>query len=394
MAASCFPIRTCCGAPRLFVSAARAVAVAGAHRRRSAGRPAALRSGRRAWRFPAPVWTTAQAPRHRALQRLEEEIARQILPDGGHITRSPEALVHAYRHLVMVMDALTALDHEVPQPIRSAHDRIAPMLRFFRHGDGALALFNGGGESDPQDDRGAARARRSARPAFRSCAPFGLSAHGGEPHACGHGLRHAAQGRVLPMPRMRDACHSNSAAGSQRIVVNCGAAAREHDGTARCARPRRIPPSRWPTRRWPAILSEGFARDLIGARLLGGPSARRNAAPRDRRMAGASRQAMTAISTNSASSMSGASTLSPDGAIADRRRHARAQGAAVRERVPFAVRFHIHPDVRVSPSQGGGVLLKLPSGEGWRFRCGGARSPSRKASIWAARRCGAPTSSC
>jgi uncharacterized heparinase superfamily protein len=36
----------------------------------------------------------------------------------------------------------------------------------------------------------------------------------------------------------------------------------------------------------------------------------------------------------------------------------------------FTIRFHIHPDVRVSPSQGGGVLLKLPNGEGWRFRSG------------------------
>ena len=38
--------------------------------------------------------------------------------------------------------------------------------------------------------------------------------------------------------------------------------------------------------------------------------------------------------------------------------------------IPFAVRFHIHPDIRMSPSQGGGVLLKLPNGEGWRFRSG------------------------
>ena len=39
--------------------------------------------------------------------------------------------------------------------------------------------------------------------------------------------------------------------------------------------------------------------------------------------------------------------------------------------VPFAARFHIHPDVRVSPSQGGGILLKLPSGDGWRFQASG-----------------------
>ncbi|MEY4880468.1 MAG: hypothetical protein RJB62_1937, partial [Pseudomonadota bacterium] len=39
---------------------------------------------------------------------------------------------------------------------------------------------------------------------------------------------------------------------------------------------------------------------------------------------------------------------------------------------PFDIRFHIHPDVRLSLAQGGGsVILKLPNGEGWRFRCGG-----------------------
>ena len=31
-----------------------------------------------------------------------------------------------------------------------AVDRAAPLLRFFRHGDGGLALFNGGREGDPQ----------------------------------------------------------------------------------------------------------------------------------------------------------------------------------------------------------------------------------------------------
>ena len=35
------------------------------------------------------------------------------------------------------------------------------------------------------------------------------------------------------------------------------------------------------------------------------------------------------------------------------------------------MRFHIHPDVRVSRLEGGGILLKLPGGEGWRFRAGG-----------------------
>jgi len=37
----------------------------------------------------------------------------------------------------------------------------------------------------------------------------------------------------------------------------------------------------------------------------------------------------------------------------------------------FTVRFHIHPDIRTSRLEGGGILLKLPGGEGWRFRAGG-----------------------
>jgi uncharacterized heparinase superfamily protein len=43
------------------------------------------------------------------------------------------------------------------------------------------------------------------------------------------------------------------------------------------------------------------------------------------------------------------------------------------ESIPFAARFHIHTDVRMSPSQGGDILLKLPNGEGWRFRAGGGQ---------------------
>src|SRR6202012_4738378 len=52
---------------------------------------------------------------------------------------------------------------------------------------------------------------------------------------------------------------------------------------------------------------------------------------------------------------------------ADRLVPARASGTSL----PFTVRFHIHPDARVSRLAGGGILLKLPGGEGWRFRAGG-----------------------
>ncbi len=69
-------------------------------------------------------------------------------------------------------------------------------------------------------------------------------------------------------------------------------------------------------------------------------------------------------------------TLSPRGASlagVDRlipgRTEPRARNAKRRR---YAIRFHVHPDVRLSLAQGGGsVILKLPNGEGWRFRCSG-----------------------
>ena len=45
---------------------------------------------------------------------------------------------------------LACINEEPPHALRNAHDRMAPMLRFFRHGDGALALFQGGSEGDPR----------------------------------------------------------------------------------------------------------------------------------------------------------------------------------------------------------------------------------------------------
>jgi uncharacterized heparinase superfamily protein len=37
----------------------------------------------------------------------------------------------------------------------------------------------------------------------------------------------------------------------------------------------------------------------------------------------------------------------------------------------FSIRFHVHPDVRVSALPNGGALLRLANGEGWRFRAQG-----------------------
>ncbi len=124
-------------------------------------------------RCPVRVSTTASAGLQRGSIFFACRSHSRFCPDGGYVSRSPEGLVHAYRFLVMVVDAMTATGHEIPQDIRSAHDRMAPMLRFFRHGDGALALFNGGRECD-----GKMMAGLLARDEVRG-QPFAYAPHSG-----------------------------------------------------------------------------------------------------------------------------------------------------------------------------------------------------------------------
>ena len=73
------------------------------------------------------------------------ELDRQILPDGGHISRNPEALIELLLDLLPLRQCFVARDRSPPQELADAIDRIMPMLRFFRMGDGTMARFNGAG---------------------------------------------------------------------------------------------------------------------------------------------------------------------------------------------------------------------------------------------------------
>jgi uncharacterized heparinase superfamily protein len=78
-------------------------------------------------------------------KRLSDELLRQILPDGGHISRNPGALIELLVDLLPLRTAFTARNLPPPPALLNAIDRMMPMLRFFRHGDGNFALFNGMG---------------------------------------------------------------------------------------------------------------------------------------------------------------------------------------------------------------------------------------------------------
>jgi len=80
---------------------------------------------------------------------LASELARQILPDGGHISRNPALLVELLLDLLPLSQCFVARNRPVPKEMSSAIRRALGMLRYMRMGDGSLARFNGTGLADP-----------------------------------------------------------------------------------------------------------------------------------------------------------------------------------------------------------------------------------------------------
>lgn len=79
----------------------------------------------------------------RASRNLDRELDRQILGDGGHISRNPRTGLELLFDLLPLRQTYVNLGHDIPARLMPAIDRMYPALRFFRHQGGELALFNG-----------------------------------------------------------------------------------------------------------------------------------------------------------------------------------------------------------------------------------------------------------
>ena len=75
-------------------------------------------------------------------EMLIEACAKQFFSDGGHLSRSPEALADALCDMVTACEML----EDPPQLVRDTMPKLANMLRMLRLGDGGLACFHGGSE--------------------------------------------------------------------------------------------------------------------------------------------------------------------------------------------------------------------------------------------------------
>ncbi|MBY0282175.1 MAG: hypothetical protein K2W94_08510 [Alphaproteobacteria bacterium] len=81
------------------------------------------------------------------LKDLEFVSKKQLLPDGGHVSRSPLIQFILLRDLIDIRLLLKGAELEDPLFMQQAIHAMAPLVRLFRHGDGGLASFMG--NNDP-----------------------------------------------------------------------------------------------------------------------------------------------------------------------------------------------------------------------------------------------------
>ncbi len=299
-----------------------------------------------------------------ALRTLTGELDRQVLPDGGHVERNPSILVEVLRQTAEVKRCLTQAQLEVPAGLQTAVDRMAPMVRFLRHGDGGLALFNGSVEGDPSEVDRVLQLAESTGRAFSS-APYAgferleagrslvLVDAGDPPHAGWDGHAHAG------------ALSFEFSAGKERLIVNCGATVHDDDAwrDAQRSTPAHSTLSLSLTNS-SALTETGFGdrRAHVAAERKDAEGCGLVEMQHDGFVRPLGFKHFRRIFLNQdGTDLRGEDRLipaDPNQPVAPRR---------------FEVRFHLHPAVQASLlANHEAALLRLPSGAGWRFRSGGA----------------------
>jgi uncharacterized heparinase superfamily protein len=303
----------------------------------------------------------------RALRFLPQEIERQVLDDGGHLERSPAAHLAALQDLIEIRMLIRAAQAQPPILLPGVIDRLSIALRALRHGDGALALFNGSKEESASlIELVLTQAGRGGR------APASLPEAGFQRLHAGRSTLIVDCGPPPPADIDRHA-HAGTLAfefsvGRERLIVNCGAAPAAGDEWRDACRAT-------------AAHSTLVIADTNSSELQPGGLGRRPVEVEVQRQgAGGAHWLET--------SHDGWAKLF--GAVHRRRLYLSETGEDLRGEdlveaatpQPYAVRFHLHPAVKAILQQDGeGVLLRLPSGGGWRLRAEGAR-PTLEESVY------------
>ncbi|MCG8691631.1 MAG: heparinase II/III family protein [Minwuiales bacterium] len=298
----------------------------------------------------------------RGLKVLGEEIDRQVLPDGGHISRNPLVHHQVLRDLIAVRCCLEACKTPIPESLQAAIARMAPMLRFFRHSDRGLALFNGANQADP--------AALDLTLAKSDC--------GDQPpaSATNTGFERIANGATLLLietgPGDNEANKTGHAgllsfeasADGERLIVNCGAPADTGDEWAQALAATAAHST--------VTVGERNSAEVKPGRGIGHPPTsdrcERNEADGQVWIEAAHHGYEQPFALTHRRRL----YLDETGIDLRGEDVLRSTNLRKSDGVPFAARFHLHPDVTASLlGEGTGALLRTPSGAGWQFKAAG-----------------------
>jgi uncharacterized heparinase superfamily protein len=301
-----------------------------------------------------------------SIVRLEHETSRQILADGGHISRSPAQQLEGLAVLTDVRALLQATAQPISEGIDDVMRRMSTMLRFYCYPDGGLALFNGAAE-------GPRALIRSLINADKSSIPDSAPDSGYERLRGGSTLVMIDCG-APPLPGFDRLFHAGTLSfemttGEERLIVNCGASAT-------------VDPVWSAAQRATAAHSTVVIADTNSSDLLQGAGTRRRA--------GIGQIIRNVAEGNTWVTAEHDGYREPYGIIHRRRLYLSHDGDDLRGEDTLlgpheghcAVRFHLHPDASASTVQNGAsILLRLQSGAAWRFQVAGG-SPHLTESIY------------
>ena len=314
--------------------------------------------------LPAPASALRNATRN-----LAEELDRQILPDGGHISRNPMAVLEILADLLPLRQTYANQAEAPPQALIGAIDRMLPALRFFRHQDGSLARFNGMGATI--HDRVASVLHHDDT----AGAPLLHAPHSGYERLCMGGVTVIADTGPPPPVDLSNAAHAGCLAfemssGRQHYIVNAGI---DTYGAAEF-RPLARATAAHSTATINDTSSARFSHslrinDLLGSPLIGGPQH----VP-CKRIDHKGTQGFVARHDGYVARFGFLHErelkLSTDGnVLAGRDKFQRPGGAPARNsgRDFVTVRFHIHPDINLLLDEHDRLVLTAPHADTWVF---------------------------
>ena len=300
--------------------------------------------------------------REASLRRLDEALQQQFLPDGGHVSRAPHVLLALLSVLVPLRRGLELAGMEPPPGLRAATEKGMPMLRFFQHADGGLALFHGGDALRrghlqamlEMDTVGGAPLNHAPHSGFARLARGGsvVLVDVGAPPAPVH---HAAAG-LSPLA-LEFSCESG------RIFTSCGAPLNGQQALLTAAR--QSAAHCMPTleaMNAGVLLDNALTRTLFGHPLAGSAPVTAELVTADMgTLLEASHDAYglrvrrRLFLSGDGNDLRGEDAFLPTATDAKRA-------------TPFAIRFHVHPAVNANISRDGrSVLLMLPDRSAWTF---------------------------